>query len=237
MDPRTTIIDERLRGINRVVAVAGGKGGVGKSLLSCGLAMSLSGMGYKVGLLDLDFASPSDHLILGVNLSKSRPTEDRGIVPQEIYGFKFLSLVYYSGKNPSPLRGIDISNVLREMLCITRWGKLDFLVVDMPPGTGEPVLDPVELFKKLEFLTVTTPSLVSVSSVVKFLSLARDLKIPVLGVIENMRVRETSGEFFGKDFLGSIRFDMELEKTLGDPEKLMKTRFSQELTAIAKKLF
>lgn len=237
MDPRTSVIEERLRGIRRIVAVAGGKGGVGKSLVSCSLALSLSSMGYKTGLLDLDFSSPSDHLILGINLAATRPDEDSGIVPRDAFGIRFLSLAHYSGKNPSPLRGIDVSNVLREMLCITKWGNLDVLVVDMPPGTGEAFLDSAKLFRRMEFIAVTTPSLISVGSVVKFLALARELKVPVMGVLENMRQRETSGKFFGKDFLGSVRFDPEIEMALGSPERLAKTGFSREMRELIRKIF
>ena len=239
MDPRTSVIDERLKNVKRIIAVSGGKGGVGKSLTSSLMALSLSGMGYKVGLLDLDFSGPSDHLILGAKYTQPQfqPKEDRGILPPEICGIKFLSLVYYAGENPSPLRGADISNVIKEILCITRWEKLDILIIDMPPGMGEAVLDSIRLFKRIEFLVVTTPSRVSLGTVKKFIKLMEDFKIPIIGVIENMKISDSTKDEFEKDFLGSIKFDMDLEKAIGDPEKLMSTKFSLELREILEKIF
>lgn len=234
MDPRLGTLDERLRGI-RVIAVSGGKGGVGKSVTSSVAALALSSMGYKVGLLDMDFSGPSDHIILGAK--EAKPREELGVVPPEICGVKFMSIVYYSGENPSPLRGVDVSNALKEMLCITRWNNVDLLVIDMPPGMGEAVLDSIALMKNIEFLVVTTPSMVSVSTVKKFLKMLEEVRIPVLGVVENMKIEKSSGKEFGESFLGTVKFDMDLESTLGNPDRLMKTRFSRELRDVLKKKF
>jgi len=235
MDPRTGMIENRLKG-TRVIAVSGGKGGIGKSLASSVMALELSNMGYKVGLLDLDFSSPSDHVILGFDYSKHKPEEDMGLVPPEICGVKFFSLVFYAGENPSPLRGIDVSNAIREILSIVKWGNLDILLIDMPPGIGEATLDSIRLIKNIEFLVLTTPSKVSTDSVKKFVRLLKELKMPVIGVIENMRISESSKDDFD-NFLGSIKFDLDLEKALGNPEKLLKTKFSQEFREILKKIF
>ncbi|UCG95081.1 MAG: P-loop NTPase [archaeon] len=235
MDPRTCVIKKRIEGIKRIIAVAGGKGGIGKSLVSSVMALNLSNMGYRVGLLDLDFSGPSAHLILGTGRS-TQPREEKGVIPPTVCGIKFFSLVFYSGKKPSPLRGIDISNIIKEILCITRWGELDVLVIDMPPGMGDAILDPISLMDA-EFLVVTTPSLVSVGTVSKFLSFLEESGTPSLGVLENMRIKETSRNFFGADFLGSIKLDLDLEKALGKPEKLMQTKFSSELREIMEKVF
>ena len=235
MDPRTSVIDKRIGKVKRIVAVAGGKGGIGKSLVSCTMALNLSNMGYKVGLLDLDFSGPSDHLILGTD-NLVQPKEEKGVIPPSVFGIKFFSLVFYSGKNPSPLKGIDISNIIKEIFCIIRWGDLDVLVIDMPPGMGDAILEPMGLINP-EFLVVTTPSLISVGTVTKFLSLLKETKTPFLGVLENMKIKETSKEFFGRDFLGSIKLDLDLEKALGNPEELMKTKFSRELREIMEKVF
>lgn len=237
MDPRISIIGRRLEGI-RVVAVAGGKGGAGKSITSTVTALALSNMGYKVGLLDLDFSGPSVHTILGLNHAQPeiQPKEHRGVVPQEVCGIKFFSIVFYAGENPTPLRGIDVSNVVKEILAITKWGGIDILVVDMPPGMGEAVLDSIKLVNGIEFLVVTTPSKVSAGTVKKFIRLLKELRIPVLGVIENMKISNSIGSEF-MDFLGSISFDMDLENAIGKPDKLMSTRFSSELREILEKIF
>src|SRR3972149_1591688 len=127
VDPRTSIISVRLGNVGRIVAVSSGKGGVGKSLVASTLALALTKQGYEVGLFDLDFTSPSTHVILGIE--GVQPKEDKGIVPPVANGLRYMSIVYYSGDYASPLRGADVSNALIELLSITRWGKLDFLVI------------------------------------------------------------------------------------------------------------
>ena len=133
------MINQRLAKINRIIAVSSGKGGVGKSMVATTLALSLAKEGCRVGLFDLDFTGPSTHIILGAP-SNLQPKEDKGIVPPTFEGLEYMSLVYYVGDNPAPLRGTEVSNALIELLLITQWGKLDFLVIDMPPGIGDAVL-------------------------------------------------------------------------------------------------
>ncbi|MEM2930145.1 MAG: P-loop NTPase, partial [Thermoproteota archaeon] len=135
VDPRISIIDERMRRVRRIIAVSSGKGGVGKSLLASTLALNLARKGYRVGLFDLDFTSPSTHIILG--LKEARPVEDRGVILPLIHGLRYMSIIYYSSGRATPLRGTDFSNALIELLSITNWGELDFLVLDMPPGIGD----------------------------------------------------------------------------------------------------
>jgi len=101
-DPRISIIEERLKGLNNIIAVSSGKGGVGKSLIASLLAVILARKGYKVGLFDLDFTSPSTHVILGVE--NVHPEEEYGIIPPQVHDLKYMSIVYYSGKHVSPLR-------------------------------------------------------------------------------------------------------------------------------------
>ena len=158
VDPRTSVINERLSRINRIIAVSSGKGGVGKSMVATTLALTLAHNGCKVGLFDLDFTSPSTHVILGAE--NVQPKEEKGLIPPTVHGLEYMSLVYFVGDNPAPLRGADVSNALIELLSVTQWGALDFLVIDMPPGIGDAVLDLVRLIKRIEFLIVTTPSLV-----------------------------------------------------------------------------
>ncbi|RKY86272.1 ATP-binding protein [candidate division KSB1 bacterium] len=232
MDPRVEIIDERLENIDRVIAVSGGKGGIGKSVIASTVALSLAERGHKVGLLDLDFTSPSTHVILGID--DIFPEEEKGIVPPEIYGIKFMSIVYYTGDGPSPLRGLDISNAMIELLAITRWGNLDFLIVDSPPGIGDATLDTVRLMKKTEFLVVTTPSRVALATVKKVLTMLKELKSPIIGVVENMKITRSSLvqeelEMFNVPFLAEIDFDRKLENTLGDVNRLLQTNFARSI--------
>ncbi len=138
VDPRTSIIDERLKNVRNVIAVSGGKGGVGKSVIASTLALLLAKK-HKIGLFDLDFTSPSTDLILGIK--NARPIEDKGIIPPKVHGLEYMSIVYYSGDQPAPLRGADVSNALIELLAITKWENLDYLILDMPPGISDATLD------------------------------------------------------------------------------------------------
>ena len=189
MEVRTSVIDRRLAKINRIIAVASGKGGVGKSLVASTLALNLSKKGYKVGLLDLDLYGPSSHVILGVE-DFSFPEEEKGILPHKIDDISFMSIVYFTQDKPAPLRGIDITNIIIELLAITQWGELDYLIIDMPPGIGDETLDVIHLIKKAEFLVVTTPSKVAMGAVSKLLLILKELKLPVIGVVENMKMTE-----------------------------------------------
>jgi ATP-binding protein involved in chromosome partitioning len=181
VDPRITIVNGRLKGIRRIIAVSGGKGGVGKSLFASTFALILAKKGFKVGLFDLDFTSPSTHVILGVQ--DLQPKEEKGIIPPRIHGLKYMSIVYYSGNRAAPLRGADVSNALIELLSIVRWGKLDYLILDMPPGIGDATLDLIRLVKSIEFLIVTTPSQLAFETVKKLAGLLHALKIPVIGIV------------------------------------------------------
>jgi len=189
MDPRLEIIGKRLKNIKRLIAISGGKGGIGKSLIASTLALILSKLGYKVGLLDLDFCGPSTHIVLGTR--GIYPKEEKGIIPPEIYGIKFMSIIYYASDNPLPLRGIDVSNAIIELLAVTRWGRLDFLLVDMPPGIGDATLDTIRLMKRAEFLIVTTQSKVTLETVKKVLKILKELRVPIIGIIENMRITKS----------------------------------------------
>jgi len=236
-DPRIGIIEERLKGVNRIVAVSSGKGGVGKSLIASTLALTLARRGYKVGLFDLDFTSPSTHVILGVE--GLQPREEKGIIPPQVHGLKYMSIVYYSGEYALPLRGVDVSNALIELLAITRWNNLDFLIVDMPPGISDATLDVIRLVKRIEFVVITTPSRLAFETVRKLIDLLSELGIPIMGVIENMKMKESRFiqqqiEGRGIKFWGDIPFDAELEEAIGDVNKLLATQFSKKLGEIEK---
>ena len=108
MDVRESVIEKRLSKIKRIICIASGKGGVGKSLIASTLALKLENKGHKVGLLDLDLYGPSSHIILGFK-KKGFPREDKGIIPSKVSNIKFMSIVYFSDDKPSPFRGLDIS--------------------------------------------------------------------------------------------------------------------------------
>jgi len=237
-DPRTSIIGQRLQKICKIIAVSSGKGGVGKSLVASVLALTLARKGYKVGLFDLDFTSPSSHVILSVG--SLRPREEKGVIPPEVHGLKYMSIIYYAGERVSPLRGADVSNALIELLAVTVWGDLDFLIIDMPPGISDATLDLLRFIKRIRFLIVTTPSQLAFETVKKFISLLSDLRVPVIGVIENMKMKDSKFiqqqvEGRGVKFWGDVSFDPELEENLGDVNGLLKTRFSKELEEIIEK--
>jgi ATP-binding protein involved in chromosome partitioning len=236
VDPRTSVINLRLSKIGRIIAVSSGKGGVGKSMVATALALSLAKDGCRVGLFDLDFTGPSTHIILGVP-SKVQPKEEKGLVPPTFQGLSYMSLVYFVGDNPAPLRGADISNALIELLSVTQWGQLDFLVVDMPPGIGDAVLDLIRLVDGIEFLIVTTPSLLAFEVVKKQITLFCELKMPIIGIVENMKMdkadcikKET--EKLKLRYLGSIPYDPKVEATIGKPSNLMETSLGQCLLEI-----
>ncbi|MDZ7270866.1 MAG: P-loop NTPase [candidate division KSB1 bacterium] len=232
MDPRLGIIEERLKDVKRVIAVAGGKGGIGKSSVAATFALMLARAGHRVGLLDLDICGPSSHVILGI--SGVAPMEDKGIVPPLVHGIRFMSIIYYAGDNPSPMRGEDISNLIIELLTITRWGPLDFLIIDMPPGIGDPTLDIIRFMKGVEFLIITTPSKVALETVKKLVKMLIELGSPIIGVVENMKTdalpaAQGSIEALHVPFLGTIAFDEELEQAVGDVDRLAKGRFAADL--------
>ncbi len=233
IDPRKNIIKERLRPIKRVIAVSGGKGGIGKSITSTILALILKDMGKKAGLLDLDFTSPSTHVILGEE-ELPFPEEEKGIIPLNIEGLSYLSIVSYTKDNPTPLRVDDITNAILELFAITRWGNLDYLIMDLPPGIGDVFLELLRVIEKIEFLLVTTPSVLSWQTFKKVVDVLKEQKIPIIGAILNM-IGDSTYDFedkiegIGITYLGGVAFDKELEKDMGNPCKLINSEFARKL--------
>jgi len=238
-DPRTSVINDRLKRIGRIVAVSSGKGGVGKSMVATTLALTLAKKGCRTGLFDLDFTSPSTHIILGAKYAQ--PREEKGLIPPMVEGLKYMSLVYYSGDNAAPLRGADTSNALIELLAVTLWGDLDYLVIDMPPGIGDAVLDLIRLVRRIEFLIVTTSSQLAFETVKKQVALLQDLKVPIVGIVENMKMKESKNvrqqtEKLGLKFLAEIPYDAKIESAIGDTEKLLDTALARKVKEIAQKV-
>lgn len=239
VDPRISVIQERLKGIEHIVGVCSGKGGVGKSLIATSIAITLARRGHKVGLFDLDFTSPSTHLILGIR--DVHPEEEKGIIPPRVHDLKHMSIVYYSGEYASPLRGLDISNALIELLAITRWDMLDFLIIDMPPGISDATLEIIRFIKKIKFLIVTTPSQLAFETVRKLIELLSQLNIPMLGIIENMKMKKSifiqqQIENRRLAFWGEIPFDNMLEEAIGNVDKLLQTDFGRSIENIVQNL-
>jgi ATP-binding protein involved in chromosome partitioning len=152
-----------------------------------------------------------------------------------------MSIVYFTEEKPSPFRGVDISNIILELLAITQWGSLDFLIIDMPPGIGDETLDVIRYMKKSEFLVATTPSKVAMGAVSKLLKILIELKKPVLGVIENMTMTDSS--FIEEEvkklkvqYLGKIHFDETLEDAIGNADRLAETQAMKNLTMILKRI-
>ena len=232
-DPRHSVVEKKLGKVKRVIAIAGGKGGTGKSLVAATLAKSLSENGYKTGLLDLDLTGPSAHLILGE--SPGFPEEDNGVIPANASGISFSSIIQYAGDSPSPLRGGDISNAILEILAITRWGSLDFLIIDMPPGISDAMLDIIKLVRRCEFVMVATPSKVVVETVRKNILLLQEIGVPILGIIENMTNMEPLNGTLKKSgikLLGKVPYDRSIETAIGNPSRILDTKFGQSMSEI-----
>jgi ATP-binding protein involved in chromosome partitioning len=152
-----------------------------------------------------------------------------------------MSIIYYSGGSVTPLRGEDVSNALIELLSITRWGELDFLILDMPPGIGDATLDLLRLIKGIQFLIVTTSSVLAFETVKKLAGLLESLKIPVIGVVENMKMDQSNivrneTEKLGLKLLGEIPYDAMIEKAIGDVGSLRRTMFARKVEEIGARI-
>ncbi|AIF70180.1 Mrp/NBP35 family nucleotide-binding protein [Palaeococcus pacificus DY20341] len=240
IDPRIKAIEGRLEKVGRIIPVVSGKGGVGKSMVSTTLALILAKKGYKVGLLDLDFHGASDHVILGAEIEEF-PEEEHGVLPKDVNGVKFMSIVFYSEDRPNPLRGMEISDALIELLAITRWEDLDFLVIDMPPGMGDQFLDVLRFLKRGEFLVVATPSKLAVNVVRKLLTLLKEQKLKTIGIIENLKLDDEEdikklAEEFDIPYLAGIPLYRNLDTKIGDVEELLKSEFAEKIREVAEKL-
>jgi ATP-binding protein involved in chromosome partitioning len=240
LDPRLEVVAERLKNTGRIIAFASGKGGVGKTLIAATAALLLA-RSYKVGLLDLDFYGPSSHIPLGAKLQT--PREERGVIPPRVGGISFMSIAHYLPAEPIPLRGQAYTNLLLEVLAITRWGRLDFLLVDMPPGYGEATLDLARLVGRAEFLVVTTSSPLAIETARKTLRLLDKLGAKVTGVLENMwhgegrSLASRMAEELEVEYLGALPYDPAVEGALGEAGRLLKTRFARSLEGVLAKWF
>jgi len=179
---------KRVPGVKRLVAVGSGKGGVGKSTVSANLALALSKLGYKVGLLDADVYGPSVPTLLGLKGQRITVNEKNRLVPAEKEGIKVLSIGFMLPSEDTPViwRGPMLMKALTEFLFNTEWGELDYLVMDLPPGTGDVQITLAQNVHLDGALVVTTPQDVALADVKKAVNMFKEVNIPVLGVVENM---------------------------------------------------
>jgi ATP-binding protein involved in chromosome partitioning len=175
-----------IEGVRNIVAVSSGKGGVGKSTVAVNLAVSLALDGARVGLMDADVYGPNVPIMLGA--SEARPEVDvNKLVPIEAFGVKFMSMALLQpGDKPMIVRGPILHGLVKQFLSDVKWGELDYLIVDMPPGTGDVQLSLAQLVPVQGAVLVTTPQDVAIADVRRALRMFETVAIPVLGIVENM---------------------------------------------------
>jgi ATP-binding protein involved in chromosome partitioning len=175
-----------IAGVKYLVAVASGKGGVGKTTVAVNLAIALNRMGARVGLLDADVYGPNVPLMLGTE-EEPRATSERTILPVDAYGLRIISMGLLSpGDKPIIWRGPMLHSVMQQFLRSVEWGELDYLVMDLPPGTGDVQLTLIQTVPLSGAVVVTTPSVVALADVRKAIEMFRQVNVEVLGVVENM---------------------------------------------------
>jgi ATP-binding protein involved in chromosome partitioning len=178
---------EILPGVTHAIAVASGKGGVGKSTVAVNLAVGLAARGAKVGLLDADIYGPSIPLMMGVDERPAIDASGRTLVPFERWGVRFMSLGFLVDKNDAVIwRGPMVMKAIEQLLRDVAWGELDVLVVDMPPGTGDAQLTLSQKVRLSGAVIVTTPQDVALADAIKGVAMFRKVGVPVLGIVENM---------------------------------------------------
>jgi ATP-binding protein involved in chromosome partitioning len=175
-----------IEGVKNIIAVSSGKGGVGKSTVAVNLAVSLALDGARVGLMDADVYGPNVPIMLGA--SEARPEVDvNKLIPIEAFGVKFMSMALLQpGDKPMIVRGPILHGLVKQFLSDVKWGELDYLIVDMPPGTGDVQLSLAQLVPVQGAVLVTTPQDVAVADVRRALRMFETVAIPVLGIVENM---------------------------------------------------
>jgi len=202
---------EKIPGIQNIIAVASGKGGVGKSTVTANMAITLQKMGFKVGVLDADVYGPSMHIMFDVAKEKPISVNVDGrskMKPVENYGVKLLSLGFFTNPNEAVIwRGPMASKALNQMIFDADWGKLDFLLIDLPPGTGDIHLSIVQALPITGAVVVSTPQNIALADAKKGVAMfeQKNIKVPVLGIVENMsyftpaELPENKYYIFGKD--------------------------------------
>jgi len=224
-----------LPGADTIIAVGSGKGGVGKTTLAVNLAIVLAKLGHKVGLLDADVYGPNVPLMLGIS-GQPKIGGDNRITPLEVHGLKVISVGFLNpGDKPLIWRGPMLHSIIRQFLGSVEWGQLDYLVVDLPPGTGDVSLSLIQTVPLTGAIVVSTPSDVSLQDARKAIEMFRQMKVDVVGMVENMSyfvcphchqqtdifsrggVEKTAAQF-EVAYLGAVQLDPDIRKA-GDGGK------------------
>lgn len=248
-------------GVRNIIAVSSGKGGVGKSTVAVNLAVSLTLDGARVGLMDMDVYGPNVPLMLGA--SSARPeVEDGRLLPIEAYGVRLMSMaILQPGDKPMIVRGPILHGLVKQFLTDVKWGELDYLIVDMPPGTGDVQLSLAQLVPVQGAVLVTTPQEVAVMDVRRALRMFETVAVPVLGVVENMSyfVAPDTGiqynifgegggrklaESYGVPFLGAVPLGLEVREggdkgvpvVVGQPESAQAVAFRKVAEEVARQV-
>jgi ATP-binding protein involved in chromosome partitioning len=187
-------------GVKNIIAVGSGKGGVGKSTVAVNLAITLSRLGYAVGLMDADVYGPNVPLMMGIQ--QTPQAIGQRIQPLEAYGVRLMSMAFLNpGDKPLVWRGPMLNSVIQQFLRNVDWGELDYLVIDLPPGTGDVQLTLIQTTPLTGAVVVTTPSDVALEDARKAVNMFEQVREQVLGIVENMSYLEHNGEklyIFGK---------------------------------------
>jgi len=218
---------KQIPNIQNIIAVASGKGGVGKSTITSNLAISLSKMGFKVGVLDADVYGPSQHLMFDVERARPLSVNVNGrskMKPVENYGVKLLSLGFFTNPNQAVIwRGPMASKALNQLIFDADWGELDFLLIDLPPGTGDVHLSIVQALPITGVVVVSTPQNIALADAKKGVAMFQQesIQVPVLGIVENMayftpeELPNNKYYIFGKDGAKNLAEDLDV-KFLGE---------------------
>jgi ATP-binding protein involved in chromosome partitioning len=224
-----------LPGVETIIAVGSGKGGVGKTTLAVNLALAMAQLGHKVGLLDADVYGPNVPLMLGIN-KQPKVLGDNRIEPIEAHGLKVISVgLLNPGDKPLIWRGPMLHSIIKQFLGSVVWGQLDYLVVDLPPGTGDVSLSLIQTVPLTGAIVVSTPSDVSLQDARKAIEMFRQMKVDLVGMVENMSYfvcphcnheidvfsrggAEKTAKQFDVSFLGNIQLDPDIRKS-GDSGK------------------
>ncbi len=206
-------------GMRSIIAVHSGKGGVGKSTVSTNLAVALAELGAKVGLIDADITNPNLPMMTGLGNGRPRVANNK-MLPMEAYGVKVISTGFLiDPTKPMIMRGPMLHGAIRQFFTDVEWGELDYMIVDLPPGTGDAPLSLAQSFPLTGVVIVTQPQEVAVSDALRSVAMFETLNVPTLGIVENM-----AGDFFGSGggeklaelkkvpFLGRIPMDAEIRK-------------------------
>src|SRR6201996_4734319 len=247
---------QALPGIGAVVAVGSGKGGVGKTTVSVNLAISLAKLGKKVGLIDADIYGPNVPTMLGAT-RQPNIVGDNQIEPLTAHGVKFISIGLISpGDKPMVMRGPMLHQIIRQFLQQVLWGELDFLIVDLPPGTGDVVISLVQTVARTGAVVVSSGSSVALQDARKALEMFHQVNVEVIGLVENMSqmtlpdgtvldvfgagATEQTAKQYNLPFLGAIDLDPQVREggDKGLPAALAGEDSARgtEFTAIAKKV-